>query len=175
MDKKDILIVAIVAVVASLAVSAFTPQIGLGPPTGDSKTVFAENSKNCNLENHCNIQNAIVSNSLEARSVVIERDTGKGMGIDMTTGTGMDIAMATGTGIEITQNTGNGIHMVRSTGTGIEITQNTGTSASFSNVVGTALVVDGRVMFKNLGTQGTGNFLCVSGTGVIFRSNSTCN
>ena len=52
MDKRDILIVAIVAIVASLAVSTFAPQIGLGPPGGfGSGTV--KNAHACNADENC--------------------------------------------------------------------------------------------------------------------------
>lgn len=57
MDKRDILIVAIVAVVASLAVSAFAPQIGLGPPGGFGSS-SVKNAHACSADEICEMNNA---------------------------------------------------------------------------------------------------------------------
>jgi len=65
MNKKDILIVAIVAVVASLAVSAFAPQVGLAP--GISNVADA-----CNGDKVCEMNNALITGSLEVYEANIE-------------------------------------------------------------------------------------------------------
>lgn len=65
MDKRDILIVAIVAIVASLAVSAFAPQIGLGPPGGFGSS-SVKNAHACNADEVCEINEAQVAGDVSS-------------------------------------------------------------------------------------------------------------
>ena len=64
MDKKDILIVAIIAIVASLAVSSFAPQVGLSP--GISNVADA-----CNGDKLCEMYDAKIDGDLTIGGEVI--------------------------------------------------------------------------------------------------------
>ena len=163
MDKKDILMVVVIAAVVGVVASLITSNVS---DVGMSPDILPRDiiAHACNGDGICetnsilvgkagsgssgsiSVENKVIAGSLEANSLRIDRNSGFGLTIDQDSGFGLKIDQGSGYGLKVT-----------------------------NNGSGYALAADGRVMFKNLETQGTGNFLCVSGTGVIFRSNSTCN
>ncbi len=145
-----VVISAVVGVVASLVTTNISGDVSLSPDKlpGD---VIADA---CNGDGVCEMNNALIAGSLEANSLRIDRNSGYGLKIDQGSGYGLKIDQDSGFGLRIDQGNGYGL-MVTNEGSGY------------------ALAADGKVMFKNL--QGTGPFLCIGASDVIFRSNSSCN
>ena len=187
MNKKDILMVVVIAAVVGFLSASLGAQVGMSPrgaggvgPTPNSQIA----AYSCDADEICetnsilvgkagsgssgsiSVENKVIAGSLEANSLRIDRNSGFGLTIDQDSGFGLKIDQGSGFGLTIDQGSGFGLKIDQGSGYGLKVT---------NNGSGYALAADGRVMFKNLETQGTGNFLCIAETGVIFRSNSSCN
>mgnify|MGYP001368511265 CR=1 FL=1 len=183
MDKKDILMVVVIAAVVGVVASLITSNVS---DVGMSPDILPRDiiAHACNGDGICetnsilvgkagsgssgsiSVENKVIAGSLEANSLRIDRNSGFGLTIDQDSGFGLKIDQGSGFGLTIDQGSGFGLKIDQGSGYGLKVT---------NNGSGYALAADGRVMFKNLETQGTGNFLCIAETGVIFRSNSSCN
>ena len=183
MDKKDILIVAIIAIVASLAVSSFAPQVGLSP--GISNVADA-----CNGDKVCEMNNALIAGSLEAETAFVE---GLSVHDDMVVGDSLTVKQ----GIEAYTLNGNDafrigivdepllslrvknennvsqVQFLTPNGASAMTIFGNGETTLQDSVISQLLIKN--EMKHNLFTGNDTGFVCVKRDGTFFRSEVSCN
>jgi len=151
MDKKDMLIVAIVAVVASLAVSAFAPQVGLGPSGGSGSSSANLIAFNASVTAHaCNADGICEGNAFD------------GDFIGGSWGQIQRYPEYYGDGLLMRSEFNEPIHFR---------TPSKGMDEGFNDIT---IDVDGKLIVRSLDGNGTAH-VCVDAHGTLYRSYTLCN
>jgi len=184
MDKKDILIVAIIAVVASLAVSAFAPQVGLAP--GISNVADA-----CNGDKVCEINNALIAGNLEAdeagvASMNVWNDMVVGNSLTVKQGIGAYAPEGGGVALRVgilgepllslkvlNDNNYSGVQFITPNGASAMTIFGNGETILTDSIIGELLIKN--VMRHNLFAGNGTAYACVDEDGTFFRSSFPCN